>query len=450
MRSLILISHLLFTAFATPMDATLRSEETSSPTTRSYLQVALGELPAGWEQRNINSDGAILTSYFNSNTNETRVRDPRLQDPPTSPNRHPQLEMLPTSRTILKVDRSSIFETAFSEIMTRDPRDLRCKRLEVIFVGEPAIDEGGVSNDFFHQMGLEISNPAYALFEFDEAKSGLKINPSSGIANDAHLFYFQFIGRIIGLAIYHLHSVDAVFIAPYYKILLGKELTFADLEFDRVLYQNLLWLQNNSVKDLDMNFAVEIQRFGSEIEYVDLKLDGSSILVDDDNKFEYLNLLSKWKIQGSVRDQLQAFKHGFNEIFPNSLTHILPRQLELMISGVSKLDTDDWKDNTEYLVNGMPKRVIGWFWKFVQSLDEEGKARLLQFVTGSSRVPAIGFKNLHPRKFNLFLTNLSHDALPSAHTCFNRIDIPKYLSYEEMVSKLHMAIYETSGFGQAR
>ena len=38
--------------------------------------------------------------------------------------------------------------------------------------------------------------------------------------------------------------------------------------------------------------------------------------------------------------------------------------------------------------------VVQWFWQIVESYSEELRARLLQFVTGSSRVPLQGFKAL--------------------------------------------------------
>jgi len=38
--------------------------------------------------------------------------------------------------------------------------------------------------------------------------------------------------------------------------------------------------------------------------------------------------------------------------------------------------------------------------------------------------------------------------LPRSHTCFNRLDLPPYKSYDQMVEKLNYAIEETEGFGQ--
>ena len=47
---------------------------------------------------------------------------------------------------------------------------------------------------------------------------------------------------------------------------------------------------------------------------------------------------------------------------------------------------------------------VVWFWSIVESYSEEMRARLLQFVTGSSRVPLQGFKALQvARRCALFV-----------------------------------------------
>ena len=38
------------------------------------------------------------------------------------------------------------------------------------------------------------------------------------------------------------------------------------------------------------------------------------------------------------------------------------------------------------------------------------------------------------------------DKLPRAHTCFNRLDLPPYESFDELWDKLQMAIENTQGF----
>lgn len=87
----------------------------------------------------------------------------------------------------------------------------------------------------------------------------------------------------------------------------------------------------------------------------------------------------------------------------------------------------------------------------VRSWDNEKKARLLQFVTGTSRIPVNGFKDLQgsdgPRHFTIEKTG-DPEHLPKSHTCFNRLDLPQYRTYEQLVQKLSVAVEESVGFGQ--
>ena len=67
---------------------------------------------------------------------------------------------------------------------------------------------------------------------------------------------------------------------------------------------------------------------------------------------------------------------------------------QLIICGLGKIDVSDWKVNTRLKHCTPDSNVVKWFWKAVEFFDEERRARLLQFVTGSSRVPLQGFKAL--------------------------------------------------------
>lgn len=89
--------------------------------------------------------------------------------------------------------------------------------------------------------------------------------------------------------------------------------------------------------------------------------------------------------------------------------------------------------------------------QFVREVDNEKRARLLQFVTGTCRVPVGGFAELMgsngPQRF--CIEKFGKDTyLPRSHTCFNRLDLPPYKSYDQLVEKLNYAIEETEGFGQ--
>lgn len=49
--------------------------------------------------------------------------------------------------------------------------------------------------------------------------------------------------------------------------------------------------------------------------------------------------------------------------------------------------------------------VVKWFWEIVEQYSEEMRARLLQFVTGSSRVPLQGFKALQGWSYLFIVIN---------------------------------------------
>jgi E3 ubiquitin-protein ligase NEDD4 len=92
-----------------------------------------------------------------------------------------------------------------------------------------------------------------------------------------------------------------------------------------------------------------------------------------------------------------------------------------LIGGISEIDMDDWRTNTDYRGYKNTDDTIQLFWKFVGEMESEKKSRLIQFVTGTSRIPVNGFKDLQgsdgPRKFTIEKTGETA-ALPKAHTWY--------------------------------
>jgi E3 ubiquitin-protein ligase HUWE1 len=129
---------------------------------------------------------------------------------------------------------------------------------------------------------------------------------------------------------------------------------------------------------------------------------------------------------------------GFHDIIPAELIAIFNEQeLELLISGLPEIDVDDWKSNTEYHNYSASSSQIQWFWRAVRSYDKEERAKLLQFVTGTSKVPLNGFKELEGMngfsRFNIHRDYGSKDRLPSSHTCFNRRFLARLLSRRQLM-----------------
>lgn len=424
----------------------------------------LGELPQGWEMREHNN-GQIY--FVDHNTHSTTWDDPRLPSAAdaTCPEyrrtfqqklaffrSQPELRLL-KGQTYIDITRANVFMDAFAAFSKLSPDDLK-RRLTFRFDGEEGLDYGGVSREFFFLLSHEIFNPIYCLFEYSShGQYTLQISPRSDI-NPEHLEYFRFIGRIVGVAIFHQRFLDAFFVSAFYKQILGMEVTPEDLEsVDPDLWRGITWMQQNDVSCLMYHFSVDDERFGVVQEY-ELKEGGRNIEVTNENKDEYIELLTQWRIVKRVQEQMQAFMSGLFEIIPKRLLDIFDnREIELLIGGVTEIDLQDWQRYTDYRNCEPGDPVVGMFWRAVtESFDNEQRAKLIQFVTGTSRLPVNGFKGLQgsdgPRHFTIEVITGNTDRLPMAHTCFNRIDLPRYSSYEVMLEKLSIAIEHSIGFAQ--
>merc|ERR1712187_837602 len=90
--------------------------------------------------------------------------------------------------------------------------------------------------------------------------------------------------------------------------------------------------------------------------------------------------------------------------------------------------------------------VKSWFWELVREFDADTRCALLQFVTGSSRLPLGGFKELDP-KFSVDVSQgNSSEHLPHAHTCANKLVLHEYTSKQQLCEKLKIAVL-SEGFG---
>uniref|UniRef100_A0A3B3SFB7 HECT-type E3 ubiquitin transferase n=1 Tax=Paramormyrops kingsleyae TaxID=1676925 RepID=A0A3B3SFB7_9TELE len=325
----------------------------------------------------------------------------------------------------VEVSREEIFEESYRQIMKMRSKDLK-KRLMVKFRGEEGLDYGGVAREWLYLLCHEMLNPYYGLFQYSTDNIyTLQINPDSSI-NPDHLSYFHFVGRIMGLAVFHGHYINGGFTLPFYKQLLGKPIQLCDLEtVDPELHKSLVWILENDITTvLDHTFCVEHNSFGKFLQY-ELKPNGRNIPVTEENKKEYVRLYVNWRFMRGIEAQFLALQKGFNELIPQHLLKPFDhKELELIIGGLGKIDLSDWKANTRLKHCVADSNVVKWFWQTVESFDEERRGRLLQFVTGSTRVPLQGFKALQgsagsagPRLFTIHLIDANTDNLPKAHTC---------------------------------
>lgn len=352
----------------------------------------------------------------------------------------------------LSVRRDQVFLDSFKSLYFKTADELKYGKLNVRFHGEEGVDAGGVTREWFQVLARGMFNPNYALF-IPVAADRTTFHPNrlSGV-NSEHLMFFKFIGRIIGKALYEGRVLDCHFSRAVYKCILGRSVSIKDMEtLDLDYYKSLLWMLENDITDIiTETFAVETDDFG-EKQVIDLIENGRNIPVTQENKEEYVQRVVDYRLVKSVKDQLDNFLKGFHDIIPPDLISIFNEQeLELLISGLPEIDVDDWKANTEYHNYSASSPQIQWFWRAVRSFDKEERAKLLQFVTGTSKVPLNGFKELEGMngvsKFNIHRDYGNKDRLPSSHTCFNQLDLPEYDSYETLRQRLYTAMTAGSDY----
>lgn len=96
--------------------------------------------------------------------------------------------------------------------------------------------------------------------------------------------------------------------------------------------------ENDITDVLDETFVQTESRFG-ELVTVELKPGGNDIVLSEENKQEYVNLVVDYRISKRVKEQFDAFMEGLLDLIPNDLVTLFDeRELELLINGMSEID----------------------------------------------------------------------------------------------------------------
>jgi len=255
--------------------------------------------------------------------------------------------------------------------------------------------------------------------------------------NENHLTYFKVAGRIFGKAIFDDELLPLHFTQSFYKLLLGVNVDFQDFQaVDPEMHKNLtLMLETDSVHTWGLDFTTAVPTFDETPlvqDLTDLRRQPSSghgnhILVTDENKHHYVSRVVEFRLKHIIKEQTAAFCCGLYDVIPLALLRIFTSsEIELLHCGLPRIDVDDLSKNTEYTGGySSSSPCILWFWEIVRSYDEEYRGKLLQFVTGTSRVPHDGFAQLPGMhgvtKFTISKVYNSR-RLPMSHTCYNQVN----------------------------
>lgn len=347
----------------------------------------------------------------------------------------------------IKVHRNRIIEDTIAEVSRMNDMHLN-RPLMVTFIGEEALDAGGVSREYFQLLTEQLFSPDYGMFVLIKNKYYWFNSLSQDLGVGTILF--KTLGTIVALAVYNGIILTIRFPLLLYKKILGKQLTLKDLQdFDPEMAKSMVDMiemkrKGENVADLYLNFCTTVDKLGTPVE-VPLIPNGENIEVTNDNVEQYVQALIDWKTNKSISTQFDAFHAGFRKLFNGDIFELFaPDELDILVSGEEVLDWDELQKNARYKDGyNRNSRVVKWFWEVFNSFSTEMKCNFLLFTTGSNRAPVGGLA-----KVIITIQKVNDPSkLPVSHTCFNLLCLPNYSRKADLKRKLEIALTQTEGFG---
>uniref|UniRef100_A0A2K5JGF8 Ubiquitin-protein ligase E3B n=1 Tax=Colobus angolensis palliatus TaxID=336983 RepID=A0A2K5JGF8_COLAP len=385
--------------------------------------------------------------------------------------------------THITIRRSRMLEDGYEQLRQLSQHAMkgviRVKFVNDLGVDEAGIDQDGVFKEFLEEIIKRVFDPALNLFKTTSGDERLYPSPTSYI-HENYLQLFEFVGKMLGKAVYEGIVVDVPFASFFLSQLLGHhhsvfyssvdELPSLDSEF----YKNLTSIKryDGDIADLGLTLSYDEDVMGQLVCH-ELIPGGKTIPVTNENKISYIHLMAHFRMHTQIKNQTAALISGFRSIIkPEWIRMFSAPELQRLISGDNaEIDLEDLKKHTVYYggFHGS-HRVIIWLWDILASdFTPDERAMFLKFVTSCSRPPLLGFAYLKP-PFSIRCVEVSDDQdtgdtlgsvlrgfftirkrepggrLPTSSTCFNLLKLPNYSKKSVLREKLRYAISMNTGF----
>lgn len=328
---------------------------------------------------------------------------------------------------------------------------------------EAGIDGGGITKEFLTALVMNAFDPENELALFKQTDQYnlypnpdiyLKLIKSIDKQEQAkRLAYMRFMGMAIGKCLFEGILIEfrfAHFFLSKWRIAQsGTKSSVDDLAYlDGNLSRNLMKLMDMSseqISTLDLNFEIDEKIDGDVYKFPLGTPTEAEQTVTAGNRLRYIHQVANFKLNQCIQVQTGQFLKGlFHLIKPNWLNMFDPFELQMLISGTSDINLQDWKEHVNYGGYWETDLTIRLFWEVVEEMSAEDQQALVRFVTSASRAPLLGFAALDP-KFGISRVP-DHTRLPTASTCANLLKLPQYQLKTELREKLLYSIHANSGF----
>eukprot|EP01119_Soliformovum_irregulare_P010330 TRINITY_DN2538_c2_g1_i6.p1 TRINITY_DN2538_c2_g1~~TRINITY_DN2538_c2_g1_i6.p1 ORF type:complete len:2218 (-),score=665.69 TRINITY_DN2538_c2_g1_i6:11-6022(-) len=349
-----------------------------------------------------------------------------------------------------------LFLQGFSELSKIDTVRLHQneRAFEVKLEKEGAEDVGGPYLECISQFCQDIQSKELGLFIMcPNGKEEIGFNqdkfvPSPQSTSAIRLEQFEFVGKILGIAIRTKNVLDLSLPSVLWKPLVGMRIDRSDLEaIDKCCCQFLDSIRNISKEGVteenfnDIIFETMTTQ-SADGRVVELKPGGTNVAVTWQNRMEFVSLVEQYRMN-EFNLQIDAIARGLSSVVPIHLLSLFSwQELEFRVCGRPGIDLDMLEKHTEYCSVNSTDRHVQDFWQVMRSFTAEEQALFLRFVSGRSRLPP---ENEFTTPFKLHAFTKASDGyedgfLPEAQTCFFSLALPSYSSQQIMKERLLYAI----------
>eukprot|EP01117_Protostelium_nocturnum_P010705 TRINITY_DN3855_c0_g1_i3.p1 TRINITY_DN3855_c0_g1~~TRINITY_DN3855_c0_g1_i3.p1 ORF type:complete len:2342 (+),score=837.04 TRINITY_DN3855_c0_g1_i3:2301-9326(+) len=350
-------------------------------------------------------------------------------------------------------DEESLFQQAFNQLGRVEPDRLRQpdRSFEVILEEEGAQDAGGPYRDVITQFCQDIQSSKEGLFiPCPNAKEEVGFNqdkfvPNPGLVSPLLLEKFEFVGKLIGIAIRTGNPLDLGFPSLVWRPLVGSRLDRSDLEaIDKCCCQFLDSIRNMPKEGVteeifDSYIFETFSTQSTDGRTVELKPNGKNLAVNWGNRLEFASLVEQYKLN-EFQLQTEAMYRGVASIIPLHLLYLFSwQELEYRVCGRPGVDLQSLQEHTEYAGITAEDPHVVLFWSVLSAFTPEEQGLFLRFVSGRSRLPPEA--HLRIQSFNKAAESEHNNYLPEAQTCFFSLSLPLYSSEEVMRERLLYAIH---------
>lgn len=371
----------------------------------------------------------------------------------------------PGSRSVeVVIRRGHIVEDGFQQLNSLGSRLKSC--IHVSFISEcglpeAGLDYGGLFKEFLTDIAKAAFAPEYGLFSQTSTSDRLLIPNTAARFLENGTQMIEFLGKVVGKALYEGILLDYSFSHVFIQKLLGRYSFLDELStLDPELYRNLMYVKHydGDVKELSLDFTVTEESLGKR-HIIELKPGGKDAIVANENKLQYVHAMADYKLNRQMLPLSNAFYRGLTDLIsPSWLKLFNASEFNQLLSGGNHdIDITDLRNHTRY-TGGYTEgsRTVKLFWEVITGFEPKERCMLLKFVTSCSRAPLLGFKHLQPTftihkvacDVPLWATIGGQDVerLPSASTCYNTLKLPTYKRPSTLRAKLLYAINSNAGF----